>query len=109
MPYGLPDTAFATIQAVIRQHKGVTRAILYGSRAKGTHRNGSDVDITLDGNDLSFDDLFRIESQLDALDLPYRFDVSLYRELVHSDLREHIQRVGCEIPIFNSLSHTNHP
>jgi len=101
MPYGLSDTALATIGSVIRQNKGVTRAILYGSRAKGTHRNGSDIDITLDGDGLSFNDLLRIESQLDALDLPYRFDVSLYRELTHPDLREHIQRVGRELPISN--------
>ena len=97
MPYGIPDSTFAAIQSVIRQYKGVTRAILYGSRAKGTYRNGSDIDITLDGKSLSFDDLLRIESQLDALDLPYHFDVSLYRELTHLDLLQHIQRVGCEI------------
>jgi len=97
MPYGIPDSTLNTIQSVIRQNKGVMRAILYGSRAKGTYRNGSDIDITLDGETLSFDDLLRIESQLDALDLPYRFDVSLYRELTHPDLLQHIQRVGCEI------------
>jgi predicted nucleotidyltransferase len=97
MPYGIPDPTFETIKNVIRQHKGVTRAILYGSRAKGTHQKGSDIDITLDGNDLSFDDLLRIESQLDALDLPYHFDVSLHNALTHPDLLQHIQRVGCEI------------
>ena len=97
MPYGIPDPAFESIRNVLRQHKGVTRAILYGSRAMGTHRNGSDIDITLDGNDLSFDDLLKIESQLDALDLPYQFDVSLHSTLTHPGLLQHIQRVGCEI------------
>ena len=75
----------------------MTRVILYGSRAKETFRNGSDIDITLEGEGLSFDDLLRIESRLDALDLPYHFDVSLHRELTHPDLLQHIQRVGREI------------
>ena len=97
MPYGIPDTAFKRIQSVLRQHRGVTRVILYGSRAMGTHRNGSDVDITLEGDGLSFDDLLSVESRLDALDLPYRFDVSLHGELNHPDLLRHIQRVGREI------------
>jgi len=97
MPYGISEPAFQSIQNVVHQHKGVTRAILYGSRAKGTHQNGSDIDITLDGESLSFDDLLRIESRLDALDLPYHFDVSLYRSLANPNLLQHIQRVGCEI------------
>jgi predicted nucleotidyltransferase len=97
MPYGISDLTLCAIQNVIRQHKGVTRTILYGSRAKGTYQNGSDIDITLEGEELSFDDLLKIESQLDALDLPYHFDVSLYNELSHPDLLQHIQRVGCEI------------
>ena len=97
MPYGLPDTTLDAIRDVFRRHPGVTRAILYGSRAKGTHRNGSDIDITLDGDTLTFDDLLRIETQLDDLDLPYLFDVSLYRNLTNPDLIGHIQRVGQEI------------
>ena len=97
MPYGIPDTAFERIRRTLSQHRGVTRVILYGSRAKGTYQNGSDIDITLEGDGLSFDDLLRIESQLDALDLPYRFDVSLHDELTHPDLLQHIQRVGREI------------
>ena len=96
MPYGIPDPTLEAIRSVIRQHTGVTRIILYGSRAKGTHQNGSDIDITLDG-DLSFDDLLTIESQLDDLDLPYQFDVSLYNGLTHPGLLQHIQQVGCEL------------
>jgi len=57
MKYGIPDLTLEAIRNVIRQHKGVTRVILYGSRAKGTYRNGSDIDITLEGETLSFGDL----------------------------------------------------
>ncbi|HTG45994.1 MAG TPA: nucleotidyltransferase domain-containing protein, partial [Verrucomicrobiae bacterium] len=34
---------------VFRRHPEVTRVILFGSRAKGTHRPSSDVDLALTG------------------------------------------------------------
>ena len=97
MPYGIPEPALESIRSTLLRHKGVTRAVLYGSRAKETFREGSDIDIALEGEGLSFDDLLRIESNLDALDLPWRFDVSLHAGLTHPDLLRHIQRVGCDI------------
>ena len=97
MPYGIPEPTLEIIRDAIRQHAGVSRVILYGSRAKGNFRDGSDIDITLEGEGLSFDDLLRIESHLDALDLPWHFDVSLRNGLTHPELLQHIQRVGYEI------------
>ena len=97
MPYGLSDAAIETIRSVMKQHVGVKRTILYGSRAKGNYRNGSDIDLAIEGPDITFDELLRIESQLDALDLPYHIDVSIYHQLNHPELVNHIQRVGCVI------------
>ena len=97
MPYGLPDATLHAIRAVLAQHPRVQRATLYGSRAKGCHRNGSDIDLTLHGSDLTFDDLLRIETQLDDLDLPYLIDLSLHRHLTNPDLLQHIQHHGQDI------------
>lgn len=94
MRYGLSEQTLTAIRRVIAQNKGVSRAILYGSRAKGTHKNGADIDLALDGATLSFDDLLRIETQLDELDLPYHFDLSIYQRLTQPDLIDHIRRVG---------------
>jgi predicted nucleotidyltransferase len=94
MPYGLSDQTLEAVRGVIKAHSRVKRSIPCGSRAKGTFRTGSDIDLALDGPDLTFDELLRIETQLDALDLPYRFDVLLYRQLEHPELLGHIQRVG---------------
>ncbi|MEI8123537.1 MAG: nucleotidyltransferase domain-containing protein [bacterium] len=97
MPYGLSDATIETIRLVMRQHAAVKHTILYGSRAKGNYRDGSDIDLALEGPDITFDELLRIESQLDALDLPYHIDVSIYHQLNHPELVNHIQRVGCVI------------
>jgi len=82
MPWGLPDPAVARMRAVLAQYPAVEQAILYGSRAKNTYREGSDIDLTLVGD------------ALDDLLLPYRIDLSLIRQITQDDLLDHIARVG---------------
>ena len=53
MKYGLPDLTVAQICAVLAQYPQVDRAVLYGSRAKGNFKPGSDIDLTLYGADLT--------------------------------------------------------
>ena len=52
MSYGLSDETVARIQAVLARFEAVEEAILYGSRAMGTQREGSDIDLTLKGDRL---------------------------------------------------------
>ena len=92
--FGLPAAAIASLQRVLAQHAGIHRAIVYGSRAKGNYRPGSDIDLTLDAPTLDFGELLRIEQALDDLMLPYRIDLSLLAHIEEPDLRSHIARVG---------------
>jgi predicted nucleotidyltransferase len=94
MNHGLPESAVARIGQVLAAHPAVERAVLYGSRAKGTHRPGSDIDLTLFGESLTARDLGGIADALDELLLPYTIDLSLYAALDHPGLRDHIDRVG---------------
>jgi predicted nucleotidyltransferase len=95
MKYGLNNTVIHRICAVLANYPQVERAILYGSRAKGDYKTGSDIDLTLDGGaDLSLSVQFRIMDDLDDLLLPYTIDLSIYTQISDPDVREHIQRVG---------------
>lgn len=94
--FGLKPHTISAIQRVFAQHPQVERAVLYGSRAKGNYRPGSDIDLTLFGESLTYADLCRIETEIDDLLLPYTLDLSLYAQIDNADLREHIQRVGQE-------------
>ncbi len=67
---------------------------LYGSRAKGNYRDGSDIDLTLMGDALSHAQLNRIETQIDDLLLPYTIDLSLFEHIDNANLIDHIRRVG---------------
>lgn len=94
MNHGLPDLAVAKIQGVLARYSGVEKAVLYGSRAKGNYKPGSDIDLTLVGSTLSNRVLADIADELDELLLPYSIDLSIFADLNHAELREHIERVG---------------
>jgi uncharacterized protein len=94
---GLPQTAVERIREVLAHYPAVEKAVLYGSRAKGTHRPGSDIDLTLCGSSLDHTQLTRIENELDDLLLPYQMDLSIFSELTHPALLDHIRRVGVTI------------
>jgi len=72
----------------------IDEVILYGSRAKGTHRPGSDIDISLKGNQLDLKILNKVSNDLDDLLLPYYFDLSILSQIENRELLEHIERVG---------------
>ncbi|MGE4442419.1 MAG: nucleotidyltransferase domain-containing protein [Desulfomicrobium sp.] len=94
MRFGLPEEAIQEIQNALALYPEVKKAILYGSRAMGTFKPGSDIDLTLVGEGLTHNHLLGIMSDLDDLLLPWMIDLSLYADLDHSGLREHIDRVG---------------
>ena len=96
MNHGLSAATVDKICGVLARHPQVEKAILYGSRAKGNYKHGSDIDLTLEGEGLGYHDLLGIMGELDDLLLPYTIDLSIFRMLVHEGLREHIQRVGQE-------------
>lgn len=95
--YGLTAQALARIRTVLAAHPGVEQAILYGSRAMGTFRAGSDIDLTLLGAKLKLAELLQIANELDELMLPYRIDLSLFHQLDNRELIDHIERVGIAI------------
>jgi len=93
--FGLKDTTIHKICTVLRHYPQVEKAILYGSRAKGNFKNGSDIDMTLRGGaDLTLNVLYRIMDELDDLLLPYTIDLSIFDNIHDPDVIEHIQRVG---------------
>lgn len=94
MSHGLTTTTVERLQSVLSHYPEVEKAVLYGSRAKGTYRRGSDIDLTLGGAELNHTLLTRIDNDLDDLLLPYQIDLSLMSDLSHPALLDHIRRVG---------------
>jgi uncharacterized protein len=94
MKYGLPGAAIEKIKAVFASTPEVTKVVLYGSRAKGSYKPGSDIDLTMYGQALNTALCGEIAEKLDELLLPYMIDLSVFAELKHPELEAHIERVG---------------
>jgi predicted nucleotidyltransferase len=90
---GLSVHAVAAIRSVLAAHPHVSQAILFGSRAKGNYKNGSDIDLALTGP-VDFSELGSIAWEIDDLLLPWEIDLVPLETISNPDLREHITRVG---------------
>ncbi|MFM7243063.1 MAG: nucleotidyltransferase domain-containing protein [Planctomycetaceae bacterium] len=87
------ERELAMMRDVFRRHPEIKAGILFGSRAKGTHTDQSDVDLAVMG-DVTALEAEAIAGDLDELPLPYRFDVQAVARITHQPLRDHIDRVG---------------
>jgi len=94
MKFGLDDSVIMRIQNILRKYPQIEKAVLYGSRAKGNYKNGSDIDLTLCGNGLDLNLMNKISLELDDLLMPYMLDLSIYENISNEILIEHIKRVG---------------
>src|SRR5688572_4809498 len=96
MKFGLTQETIDKINSVFEKYPQVDEVIIYGSRAKGDYREGSDIDFTLKGKDLSGELVSSIAFEIEELNTPYLFDVSLFDTLNSAELEAHIKRVGRE-------------
>ena len=94
MSHGLSPATVAKIHEAFGRHPEIEKAVLYGSRARGNFKPGSDIDLTLVGEKLDPKILGQLDTELDDLLLPYEFDLSIFSKLTHLELIEHIRRVG---------------
>lgn len=104
LKYGLKQTTIEKINMIFSDRPQIEQVILYGSRAKGNYRNGSDIDLTIKGEGITLSQLLKIETELDDLLLPYKIDLSLLHQIDDPDLIDHIRRVG--IVFYEKLSHS---
>ena len=91
---GIPDADSAQVLKLIQRHPSVRRVVLYGSRALGRHRPGSDLDLCLDAPDMELGELLELGGALDDLLLPWPIDLQLRHQIEHKGLLDHLEKVG---------------
>ena len=101
IPFGLSVATLNKLSSIFARYNAIESVIIYGSRAKGNYRPGSDIDLAIKGQEISFAEFLQIEDQIDDLMLPYTIDLSQYSRLENADLIAHIDRVGVEIYVKN--------
>lgn len=91
---GLSDQYRAGIRTALEAFPKVAGAVLFGSRAMGNFRNASDVDLTLEGTDITLADLLSIKAKIRQLNLPIEVDLVIRRKIDNPELEQHIRDFG---------------
>ena len=92
--FGLSDTVIEDIRRVFRKYENIQKVLIFGSRAKDTYHNGSDIDLAAIGDGLTYNQLMDIAIQLEDLGLLYKIDVLDYQKQKGTPIGAHIDRVG---------------
>ncbi len=96
--FGLDEKVIEEIVKVIANYAEVEKAVIFGSRARGDYRDGSDIDIALFGNSLTHSINTNIFYEIDNLYIVYKVDLINFNSLEKEDkLKENILREGVEI------------
>jgi uncharacterized protein len=91
---GLPQEATERILTLLAERPAIQRVVLYGSRALGRQRSGSDIDLCLEAPDMGLAELLVLGAQLDDLLLPWQIDLQLRHLIRHPELLGQIDRAG---------------
>ena len=92
--FGLPSIYISKINSVFSQYGNIDEVVLFGSRAKGTYRDNSDIDLAIKGESIDLSTLQQIENKLEELYIPNSIDLIVFDKIENSDLINHINRVG---------------
>jgi len=89
--FGLPERTIKELLEYFKSKPEIEKVIIYGSRAKGTYKNGSDIDFAIWTTNGS---IAQIAAELEDLPTPYMFDVTDYNTLSHENLKKNIDTDG---------------
>lgn len=92
--FGLSPQQYAELLSTLKQFPAIESAIIFGSRAKGTMHERSDIDLAVTGKALDRHSLAELMLAFDDSDLPFQVDIQLLSDIQNPTLLEHISRVG---------------
>lgn len=96
--YGITEKSMELLLDTFSKYPQIEEVILFGSRAKGKYKKGSDIDIAIKGKQCSADLALKLQSYInEELLIPYMVDIVDYQSLNHVELKNHIDRVGKSI------------
>lgn len=93
-PHGLSAAILECMTDVFQCHPEIEQVKLYGSRAKGTYHERSDIDLVVYGHAINRHLIARLLMVFDESNIPYHVDLQHYEQIKNTALKDHIDRVG---------------
>lgn len=96
--FGLENKIIEDIVEILKKYSEITKAVIFGSRARGDYKKASDIDIALFGDKLTHTINTKIFYQIEDLYMPYKVDLINFNTLSEKNkIRENILKEGVEI------------
>ena len=83
-----------TFYDIFSKYPEVREVHIFGSRATGKYKFGSDIDLAIVNEGVNFNIITKLYSEFEESSLPYTVDLVDLRSLSHQDLKNHIDRIG---------------
>jgi len=102
---GLSERHIGMIREKMAMFDDIEEALIFGSRAMGNYKKGSDIDVALKGDRVATDTASKLKFELsEKTNLPYFFDVVAFSKIKNEDLLQHINTYGMKIYKSNVLN-----
>ena len=93
--FGITEKSYGLILEALLNYPDVEEVLVFGSRAMGNYKTGSDIDLALKGKNASNKIAWDVSGFLnEVLPIPYYIDVVYYEGLTNLELKDHIDRYG---------------
>ncbi|MFI3242550.1 MAG: nucleotidyltransferase domain-containing protein [Alphaproteobacteria bacterium] len=89
--FGISNSSYSVILEYFKQNTNIKKVVVFGSRAMGNYKNGSDIDFAIWGDELLET---KIKADLEELKTPYMYDVVVFDDLQKEELKNHIMELG---------------
>ncbi len=94
MKFGLPEKTYNAIKKVI-ENNAKYKFKLFGSRARGTFKKNSDIDLAIFDN-VNRKDEYKIRNEIDELDIIYKVDLVFINSNTKIELLKSIEKEGVD-------------
>ena len=93
--FGISDKSWKILIDTVESFKEIEKAVIFGSRAKGNYKKGSDIDIAVYGKKADSQVALNLSAKLNEnKPTPYFYDIIAVDASDNIELKEHIQRAG---------------
>lgn len=93
--FGILPKSYQLLLKTLSEFIEIEKAAIYGSRAIGNFKQGSDIDLAIYGNKITQETILKLKTKLEQkLPIPYFFDLTHYETILNKELKNHIDEFG---------------